>query len=62
MVLYNLEENEEIADQIIRMLSIKSGRYSIQMSEAERERLIEFAERIESKIAENKSEVAASIR
>lgn len=61
MVLYNLEENEEIADQIIRMLSIKSGRYSIQMSEAERERLIEFAERIESKIAENKSEVAASL-
>lgn len=59
MVLYNLEENKSIATQIIDMLNIKSGSKSIQMSNAERQRLIAFAENIRGEIKENKSKVEA---
>lgn len=61
MVLYNLEENESIATQIIDMLNIKSGQDSIQMSNAERERLISFAENIRDKIEKNRMDVAAHL-
>lgn len=61
MVLYNLEENEKIATQIIDMLNIKSGQDSIQMSNTERERLIAFADEIKEKIEKNRLEVYAHL-
>lgn len=61
MVLYNLEENERIATQIIDMLNIKYGQDSIQMSNAERERLIAFASEIKERIEKNKLDVAAHL-
>lgn len=61
MVLYNLEENEKIAGQIVDMLNIKSGQDSIQMSNAERQRLIAFAEEIKEKIEKNRLEVYAHL-
>lgn len=61
MVLYNLEENQNLATQIINMLNIKSGSDSIQMSNAERERLIAFAEDIRYEIKKNKLKIADSL-
>lgn len=61
MVLYNLEENQSLATQIINMLNIKSGSDSIQMSNAERERLIAFAEDIRREIKKTKLKIADSL-
>lgn len=61
MVLYNLEENQSLATQIINMLNIKSGGDSIQISNAERERLIAFAENIRDEIKKNKLKIADSL-
>ena len=62
MVAKNLEENEELANDIILMLNKTEGSETIQMSNSERARLIEFTEKIRKIISDNKTSIDASIK
>ena len=61
MVAKNLEENKTLANDIISMLSETEDSEAIQMSDSERARLMDFAEKIKKKIIDNQTEVNASI-
>ena len=62
MVAKNLEENEELANDIILMLNETEGSEAIQMSDSERARLIAFTEKIRENISDNKTSIDASIK
>lgn len=61
MVAKSLEENKTLANDIISMLNETEDSEAIQMSDSERARLIDFAEKIKKKISDHKAEVDASI-
>lgn len=61
MVAKNLEENKTLANDIISMLNKTEGSEAIQMSDSERSRLIEFTRSIKKKIADNQTDINASI-